>query len=449
MYEMYELLAFEIQSCQRMMAEAMLRKAPNLLRRDALAVDMHVRNLLRLVGTGTVRGVYQGLAALVTAEAQEETGLPVERRKKITFDTLFGSIEVESPYLWDRVTKESARPVKKELGLRGRMRTPALERALTDFGAEQSGARASSRFEEHYGFKVERTAVLRVVHKHAQRAEGLVAERLEHSKGDFDTPVAERPGVDVILAEMDGSELRTGILVPLEVHEGEAVPTTPIRKLPRRRREENWRDVRLGLVAPMDEEEPTYVARLGPYDDVVELMVGAACLRGLSRRTMTVAVGDGGNGLMEAMERGFEPIQYILDRPHCVSHICDTANEMGLKGEERDGQVDCWMDTMETGNIEELLDELAGFQEDWLGKERVGQLEKHLKRFQHCVHYQAYRDLGYPVGSGEIESGHRSVIQPRMKLPGTWWHPANVNPMLALRTVRANGWWDDLWRMAS
>ena len=431
-----------------MLTGAVLRKEPEL-RHDALAVDVRVRDLMRAVGSGTVRGVYQGLAALVTAEVQEETGLPTERRKEITVHTLFGPIEVESAYLWDRTTKESARPVKDELGLHGRMRTPALERALTDFGAEQSGAKASARFEEHYGFKVERTAVLRVVHKHADRAESLMAERLETSKVDFDTPERERLDVDVMLAEMDGSELRTGTLVPIDVPDGEVVPTTPIRKLPRRRREENWRDVRLGLVVPMDDDEPTYVARLGPYDDVVGLMVGAARLRGLTQHTKVVAVGDGGNGLMEAMKRGFEPMQYILDRPHCVSHVCDTAKEMGLVGEERDSQVACWMDTMETGNIKELLDELAGFQEDWLGKERVDQLEKHLKRFQDCVQYQGYRDLGYPVGSGEIESGHRSVIQPRMKLPGTWWHPANVNPMLALRTVRANGWWDDLWRTAA
>jgi len=50
-----------------------------------------------------------------------------------------------------------------------------------------------------------------------------------------------------------------------------------------------------------------------------------------------------------------------------------------------------------------------------------------------------------PLGSGEIESAHRYIPQQRLKLPGAWWRPDNVEPMLALRVVRANRWWEDFW----
>ena len=49
---------------------------------------------------------------------------------------------------------------------------------------------------------------------------------------------------------------------------------------------------------------------------------------------------------------------------------------------------------------------------------------------------------GLPLGSGEIESAHRSVIEQRLQVPGAWWKADNVTPMLALRVVRANGDWD-------
>ena len=57
-------------------------------------------------------------------------------------------------------------------------------------------------------------------------------------------------------------------------------------------------------------------------------------------------------------------------------------------------------------------------------------------------------ERGLPIGSGEIESAHRYVIQERLKLPGAWWTPANVEAMLALRLNRANREWDNLleWR---
>ena len=50
-----------------------------------------------------------------------------------------------------------------------------------------------------------------------------------------------------------------------------------------------------------------------------------------------------------------------------------------------------------------------------------------------------------PIGSGEIASAQRSVIQPRLKLAGAWWKADTAAEMLALRTLRANGQWNQYW----
>jgi len=52
---------------------------------------------------------------------------------------------------------------------------------------------------------------------------------------------------------------------------------------------------------------------------------------------------------------------------------------------------------------------------------------------------------GLPIGSGEIESAHRYVIQDRLKRAGAWWKLKNVRHMLALRACRANPVWDRYW----
>ena len=59
--------------------------------------------------------------------------------------------------------------------------------------------------------------------------------------------------------------------------------------------------------------------------------------------------------------------------------------------------------------------------------------------------YQAAIQAGLPIGSGEVESAHRYVIQKRLKLPGAWWTPENAQAMLNLRVTRANGGWDRYW----
>lgn len=50
-----------------------------------------------------------------------------------------------------------------------------------------------------------------------------------------------------------------------------------------------------------------------------------------------------------------------------------------------------------------------------------------------------------PIGSGEVESGHRHVPQKRLKIAGAWWLKRNAEAMLQLRTVRANRDWDKYW----
>ncbi len=95
------------------------------------------------------------------------------------------------------------------------------------------------------------------------------------------------------------------------------------------------------------------------------------------------------------------------------------------------------------------------------GKEVLFNFAKYLERFRQSVHYKRYREWGLPIGSGEIESSHRYIPQKaerprrgllgvrthqaRLKIPGATWNPQTINPMLALRVIRANNWWSDFW----
>ena len=44
-----------------------------------------------------------------------------------------------------------------------------------------------------------------------------------------------------------------------------------------------------------------------------------------------------------------------------------------------------------------------------------------------------------------MESGHRHVIQQRLKLAGSWWKENNAEAMLGLRVARANQRWNSYW----
>ena len=75
----------------------------------------------------------------------------------------------------------------------------------------------------------------------------------------------------------------------------------------------------------------------------------------------------------------------------------------------------------------------------------VRQCHRYLSQRLQQLDYKSAIDQGLPIGSGEIESAHRYIVQERLKLPGTWWLAANADHMLALRVNRANGEWNDYW----
>ena len=75
----------------------------------------------------------------------------------------------------------------------------------------------------------------------------------------------------------------------------------------------------------------------------------------------------------------------------------------------------------------------------------VRQCHRYLSLRPEQLDYQGALARDLPIGSGEIESAHRYVVQARLKRPVAWWRAANAEHMLALRLLRANHGWTQYW----
>jgi hypothetical protein len=322
------------------------------------------------------------------------------------------------------------------MGITHHGRTETVNRALTDFGIEDSFGQASKRFEEHYGFKISPTTVDRVTKESARGCQAYVEERLQSGKDDCEQAPKPNELSEPMLVELDGCEIRTGTFAHAEedFHDGEH----PRKKILA------WRDVRVGLARPMSAESKLYVAQMEKYPEVMAQLFSVATMLGMSQKTDVVAVADGGQGLREGLESQFSNMQFILDKPHLKKHLYETAAALGYNEEQQRQWVHAKLDRISEGDAGEVLKELK-VQNITETNDRLRQFIGYLSRFQDAVDYDRFKELGYPIGSGEVESAHRSIPQKRLKLPGACWHPDSINPMLALRVVRANEWWNDYW----
>jgi hypothetical protein len=427
-----------IDNASAALSQALLEDIPKLWE-QGLRLEALVRDVLRAVALALLSALYQGLCVYLVEQATDR-GLTVQSRPIVRFKPLFGEVEVESPYLRSCPSGESARPMKERLGVEGEHYREAVQRALVDFGIEKSYARAGLNFQEHYGWEVGRTTLRNQTLQAARDAERYVDKRLLAATQTYAQNLASPPAVDTMWLELDGCEIRTGVYMSA------AEAGIADRPAQERVRIENWRDIRTGLARPLDSKEPRlYVCRMDSYDEVLEQLFGVACAQGLTPLSQVVVPGDGAKGLREAVLVTFPKAQYILDHPHLKSHLYDTATALALEGAARHAWVSDHLDRFWAGEVDQVLETWQAHQEH-APNERLRQLIDHVRRFEDGVDYGVYHKRGWPLGSGEVESAHRYVPQERLKIAGACWSPDNVNPMLALRVVRANGWWDDFWQ---
>lgn len=448
-----------IANASAILAEAMLEHTGELMD-EGRQLDAEVRRTLFDVGATLMTVLFRRVGKDVVEKAKQD-GMTVERRKTVTFKTLFGPIEVDSPYLYDRQEARGLRPMREHFGIEGNSYSDAVERALTDFGSEKSFARAEVMFEEHYGFNVGRTTILRLTKRLGEEAEKYLAKRYAEGERRYAKSDATAPKVDEVFVGLDGSMLRTGELMTAK----EAARRTddPNRRAHYEAEEpdkvvrlEQWKEVRIGFARKHEEVNRIYVGARADYETLCHQLFQSAGLKGLGPDTQVIGLGDGGLGLKEGMEMCFAKLQYILDPPHLLQHLHETARALDMADEEMTSWVDALYERMAGGEamavvaeLESTLHTLPHPDEDEVdedgGYRRLRQLIGYLTRFLYCVHYDEYCAKDWTIGSGEVEAAHRFIPQERMKIPGACWHEDTLNPMLALRTIRANQWWGDFW----
>jgi hypothetical protein len=331
---------------------------------------------------------------------------------------------------------QSSKPLA-EMQITHNGRSEIVNRALSDFGIEESFVRASERFYEHYHYKISSSTVDRVTKSVALHAEEYIKDKLQAAS---EINLCQS-SVDTLLVELDGCEIRTVDHNPV----GDETQRTPVYNNPKKEKIINWRDVRIGFVRDLDSKtSKIFVGGMSPYEQIVSEMRNASILIGLTAETKVVGVADGAAGLSDALRRQFPQMQFILDKTHLKDHLYDTAEQMGIAQKARGAWVEPRLRAISQGNVETVLKELEGlFEKD--SNDRLRRLIGYIGRFRDAMNYNEFKANDYPIGSGEIESAHKSIPQKRLKIPGAGWKEGSINPMLSLRILRADGWWADFW----
>lgn len=310
----------------------------------------------------------------------------------------------------------------------------ALQRAMTDFGADESFARAAGKLMEHYGIAVSVSAIRSVTEHHGQ----ALSER--EANAAMASAQSAEPAANLI-AEVDGSMLPT-------VHIASLQEGTPVDG--RKRREVKWQEARLSLVHPQGSASPVFAATLGTTEEVGDQLYACARRAGHDAHTHVHGLGDGAVWIAEQFERVFgAQASYLVDFYHVCEYLASAAKICARPPIDSSEWMKQQKQRLKEGRLEEVMATLYPHLEPESSSEQpepVRACYRYLNNRREQLDYPAALKAGLPIGSGEVESAHRYVIQQRLKIPGAWWKPENAQKLLALRVARANGQWNTYWQ---
>jgi hypothetical protein len=231
---------------------------------------------------------------------------------------------------------------------------------------------------------------------------------------------------DVLYAEVDGSMIFT--------------------------RDEDWKEVKVGRVFKSSDcidpngnsswiRHSQYLACLGNSQEFTTKMEELVDSYGQLKARL-VFISDGATWIRNWIEDAYPDAISILDYYHAIEHL----HQFGEPYFKEIDQGEQWMekqkDLLLDGRVTEVIENIKALAGDHSAAQK---LIAYYQANSHRMDYKKYKQIGCGIiGSGAIESAHRTVVQKRMKQSGQRWSSEGAQNMLNLRVTYMNEKWDNV-----
>jgi hypothetical protein len=225
-------------------------------------------------------------------------------------------------------------------------------------------------------------------------------------------------------------------------------------------RGEGWRELKVGAVFDIAlrwERNPQtheleemahganlhYTAVLGSKDNFAPALWALAVTHQVPTAKERAVVGDGALWVWDVAEDVCPDGCQVVDWFHAVQHLAEAAT--ALYPDEKDAKTRAqWLrtykDHLYMGRVHQIIAALH--------QRRRADLALYFERHQRRMQYLEFREEGFPIGSGTVESGVKQFKQ-RLTATGMRWNAQNVQHMLVIRAAVLGNDFHGLWQRAA
>ena len=222
-------------------------------------------------------------------------------------------------------------------------------------------------------------------------------------------------------------------------------------------RQEGWKEVKVMSVSAVIQEadpatgtpKPTfsqhsYCAGLWDVATFTPYYWAEAYRRGVERAKTTLCINDGAVWIWNMAFQCFAQRTEILDWWHAAQRLWAIALA-SLSTQEAALWVQARQAEMASSQLRQLFHQVRLlFPRTHPLPKTVREAVLYLFHNRQRMDYAAFRQAGFPIGSGTIESACKTVVQARMKLAGMRWSRSGATAMLTLRTLSLSNRWHEL-----
>ena len=231
---------------------------------------------------------------------------------------------------------------------------------------------------------------------------------------------------DVLYVEIDGSMIQT------------------------RKNDEPWKEVKLARLFRGEDclnpntdssflQDSQYIGHFGSSGDFCKKTGGVIDAYG-DLKDRLVFINDGAAWIREWIADHYPLAVSVLDYYHALEYLYEFADQaFPNASSEKDKWCDQQKDLLLDSEVETVLENIS------LAKAKEEDKKKITTYYQNNkerMKYKQYCNTGCGIiGSGAVESAHRTVIQKRMKQAGQRWSTQGARNMLRLRVISMNRRW--------
>jgi hypothetical protein len=217
-----------------------------------------------------------------------------------------------------------------------------------------------------------------------------------------------------------------------------------------------WREVKLARIFGSDQIDEgigsrrgqsvrgsEYVAHLGGCEEFLHKLTPVVNSYAQIGERLVV-LSDGAVWIKQAIDEHYPQATQILDFYHAVEYLGEYAQAAIADQTERQQWIAQQKAVLLAGGVDRVIATVARHARSAPSsvKHQAQRLMGYYRANRERMRYDEYIRRGLYIGSGAIESAHRTVIQRRMKLSGQRWTSTGAENMLNLRVCSLSGTWN-------